>query len=79
MSWLWRTIARTALLLFASGAIAAAALGFVGLPSPRHMVRQNEIARFAPDLRRGVVQLGGETMLLVLVAFVGRRWLRIRL
>jgi hypothetical protein len=51
----------------------------VGAPSPARVYRQNEIAGFAPTAGHGLGQLLGEGLLLVLFAYAGRRWLRIRL
>jgi hypothetical protein len=39
----------------------------------------NEIARFNPSLRHGIVQLLGEAFLLAIVVLIARKGLRIRL
>jgi hypothetical protein len=48
-----------------------------GPPSRIREYHQNEIARFAPSVGHGVGQLLGETVLLMLVAYIGRKWLRL--
>lgn len=76
----WRHAARRILvLLFVALLVSAAAWLVNGAPSPERRVRQNEIARFSPSLGHGLVQLLGETGLVVVGAWIARRWLRIRL
>jgi len=40
---------------------------------------KNEIGRFSPTVGHGLLQIGGETFLLIVIAYAGRRWLRVRL
>jgi len=40
---------------------------------------QDEIARFHPTAAHGLGQLAGETFLVVLCAWAGRRWMRVKL
>ena len=69
-----------AVIVLAALAVAGAAFLWLGPPAlAREYHVKNEVARFAPTVGHGLLQLGGETFLLVLVAFAGRRWLRIRL
>lgn len=77
-SWRHATI-RTLMLLVAVAAVAGAIYLNNGAPSARRIVRQNEIARFAPTLGHGLLQLMGETGLVVLAAWIARRGLKVRL
>jgi len=74
-----RLIARVVCLCVAAAVIAAVPYFLLGPPSPAREYRRNEIARFSPTAGHGIGQLAGEGLLLVGVAYVGRRWLRIRL
>lgn len=69
----------TVLVLMASAIIAAALLVILGKPTQARLYSGDEVSRFSPTIRHGVVQFLGETGLVVLVAYVGRRWLRVRL
>jgi len=76
----WRHAAvRTLTLCVAVVVVAGAVYLVIGRPSPMRLVRQNEIARFAPAVGHGLVQFLGETGLVVLAAVIGRRVLKIRL
>jgi hypothetical protein len=66
-------------LFITSAIIAALAWNTIGAPSIEREYRQNEIARFEPAVRHGLVQFSGEAMLVGAVAFVARKWLRLRL
>ncbi len=48
-------------------------------PSRARLYVQDEIARFAPTLRPGLVQLAGEVFLIAAVVYVARRWLKVGL
>lgn len=75
-----RLIARTASIVLAAAAIAGAALLWLGPPSLARQYRvPNELVRFAPTVGHGALQLFGETLFLLVVTWIGRRWLRIRL
>lgn len=74
-----RVVVRTALVLLVAAAVAGIAFLRLGPPTLAREYRQNEIARFAPTLGHGIGQLVGETFLMVLVAYAGRRWLGVRL
>ena len=75
-----RMVARIVAIVLSGAAIAGAVLLYLGPPAAeREYHVKSEIARFAPTVGHGLLQLGGETLLLILVAYVGRRWLRIRL
>jgi hypothetical protein len=76
----WRhAVARTMALTAATALVAAAMVLSNGAPTPQHLVRQNEIARFAPTLAHGLLQLLGETGLVVAAAWSARRVLNVRL
>jgi hypothetical protein len=70
---------RTGILILAAGLIALVLYCIIGKPSITRLYNHNEIARFNPDLAHGVVQLMGETLLLAIIVFIARKWLRIRL
>ncbi|MES2328034.1 MAG: DUF4405 domain-containing protein [Bacteroidota bacterium] len=70
---------RTGILLSATSLVAFILYKIIGEPSITRLYRQNEIARFNPDLGHGIIQLLGETLLLAIVAFIAIKWLRIRL
>ena len=70
---------RIGILILATGLVSFALYKIVGKPSMTRLYNHNEIARFNPSLVHGIVQLLGETILLAIVAFVARKWLRIRL
>ena len=75
-----RLAARAAWVTLAGFAIAGAVLLWLGPPAlAREYHVKNEIARFTPTVGHGLLQFVGETFLLILVAYAGRRWLRIRL
>ena len=75
----WRVAVRTLLLLAVATLVAGGMLAINGVPSPSRRVTQNEIARFAPSIPRGLVQLLGETALVVGAAWFARRVLKVRL
>ncbi len=70
---------RSGILILATGLIALLLYGIIGNPSLARLYNHDEIARFNPDPGHGLVQLLGETLLLAMVVFIARRWLRIRL
>jgi hypothetical protein len=70
---------RIGILLLATSLVSFALYMIIGEPSITRLYSQNEIARFNPSLGHGILQLFGEAFLLVIVAFIGRKWLRIRL
>ena len=75
-----RVLSRVACIILSASAIAGAVCLWLGPPAMAREYRvKSEIARFAPTVGHGLLQLGGETFLLILVAYAGRRWLRIRL
>jgi hypothetical protein len=67
------------ILIFAIGLVSLAIYSIIGEPSLKRLYNQNEIARFNPSLGHGIIQLLGEAFLLAIVAFIARKWLRIRL
>ena len=72
-------ITRIAILVLASGIVALVWYSIIGEPSLARLDSQNEIARFNPSLVHGMTQLLGEVFLLAIVAFIARKWLRVRL
>lgn len=74
-----RWVARGLLVLAGAGAIGAAAYLWLGPPSAARLYPHDEIARFRPTAEHGLLQFAGEGFLLLLVAYAGRRWLRVRL
>lgn len=70
---------RSVVLLGAAGVVGLGAYAVLGPPSPARRFMRDEIARFAPTAGHGLGQLAGEAMLVCLVAYVGRRWLGVRL
>jgi hypothetical protein len=74
-----RLLGRITCFCMAAAVIAICPLLWLGPPSPAREYRQDEIARFSPTVRHGLVQLVGETLLLSGVVYASRRWLRIRL
>jgi len=72
-------LVRIGILILATGLVSLVWYSIIGKPSLTRLHNQNEIARFSPSLGHGTVQFLGETFLLVIVAFIGRKWLRIRL
>ena len=73
------TLLRISILFLAAAIIALALYGIVGKPSLARLYSENEIARFHPSIGHGIGQFLGEAFLLVVVAFVARKWLRVRL
>jgi len=72
-------LARISLILLATGFVSMVLYSIIGKPSRAKLYSQNEIARFYPSLGHGLVQFFGEAFLLIVVAFIARKWLRIRL
>jgi len=70
---------RIGILLLATSLVSFALYTILGEPSITRLYSQNEIARFNPSLGHGIVQFFGEAFLLAIVAFIARKWLRIRL
>ena len=73
------TLMRIGILFLAIGLISIVLYSIIGKPSLTRLYNHNEIARFYPSLGHGMVQFLGEAFLLAIVAFIARRWLRIRL
>jgi hypothetical protein len=75
-----RTLSSFVWIVLSAAAVAAATVLWLGPPTmAREYHIKNEIAHFTPSVGHGLLQLGGETFLLILVVYAGRRWLRIRL
>jgi hypothetical protein len=70
---------RIGILLLAASLVSLVLYIIIGKPSIARLYTHNEIARFNPSLGHGIIQFFGETFLLALVAFIARKWLRIRL
>jgi hypothetical protein len=69
--WIW-------IVLIAAAIVAVGSIALLGWPTQVRVYLGDEIVRFSPSMGHGVVQLLGESSLAV-VAYLGRRWLRIRL
>lgn len=75
-----RTLAgRTGAVLLAAAIVILVLVALLGLPTLHRRYPGDDVARFGTLSGRGVVQITGEAFLLAAVAYVGRRWLRIRL
>jgi hypothetical protein len=72
-------LVRIGILILATGLISIVLYCIIGKSSLTRLYNQNEIARFYPSLGHGIVQFLGEAFLLAIVAFIARKWLRIRL
>jgi len=73
-------LSRVAWIVLSTFVIAGAVFLWLGPPATaREYHVKSEIERFVPTVGHGLLQLGGETFLLILVAYAARRWLRIRL
>jgi hypothetical protein len=70
---------RTIILCIASCLVYLLLFCFIGAPSVARLYHQNEMARFNPNLGHGLTQLFGEILLLAMVVFIARKWLRVRL
>jgi hypothetical protein len=70
---------RSGILILATIFVSLVLYSIVGKPSLTRMYNQNEIARFKPSPGHGIVQFLGEAFLLAIVAFIARKWLRVRL
>ncbi|HET9826629.1 MAG TPA: DUF4405 domain-containing protein [Chitinophagaceae bacterium] len=70
---------RFGILILAASLVSFVLYSIIGEPSITRLYSQNEIARFKPSFGHGIVQLFGEAFLLAIVAFIARKWLRIRL
>ena len=74
-----RIFLRVAILFLAMSVVALLLFSIIGKPSLERLLNQDEIARFAPTFRHGIIQFFGEAALIAVYAFVAWRWLRIRL
>jgi len=73
-------LSRVALIILSTSVIAGAVFLWLGPPAAaREYHVKSEIGRFVPTVGHGLIQFGGETLLLIVVAYSARRWLRIRL
>ncbi len=73
------TLMRIGMIILATGIVFLLLYTTVGEPSLSRLDSQNEIARFAPSLGHGIIQLSGETILIFLVVFIARKWLHVKL
>jgi len=72
-------LTRIGIVILAAGLVSIMLCSIIGGPSLTRLYKHNEIGRFNPSLGHGMLQLVGETFLLAMVAFIARKWLRIRL
>jgi len=70
---------RIIILILATGFVSLVWYSVIGKPSIARLYNHDEIARFHPSVGHGLVQFLGEAFLLAIVAFIARKWLRIRL
>jgi hypothetical protein len=75
LAWVGRLLA----ILAAGLLVGALAFWRLGPPSAARQFHQDEVAAFAGAYRMGVFQVLSQVFLLAMVAYIGRRWLRIRL
>jgi hypothetical protein len=75
----WAALRWIALVLMASAIIAVVSLLILGKPAEARLHVGDEVSRFSANLQRGAVQFLGESCLVAVVAYLGRRWLRVRL
>jgi hypothetical protein len=73
------TLMRIGILVLVTSLVALLLYFIIGEPSPARLYTQNEVSRFDPTFSHGIGQLSGETFMIFLVAFIARKWLRIRL
>ena len=76
---LLRLLGRSVLILLAAALVVAPAYWWLGPPLASRLYGRDEFGRFAPTIGHGVGQVVGETLLSLLVIWVARRWLRVRL
>jgi len=74
-----RWVLRTILIGVAVLVIVVPLRTMMGPARLNRLYRQDEVARFRPGIGHGLGQLAGETGLVLLFAWVGRRWMRVRL
>ena len=72
-------LVRISILILVTSFISLVLYGIIGKPSFARLYNQNEIARFHPTLGHGIGQFFGEVLLVAIVAFIARKWLRVRL
>ena len=70
---------RVAILILASGVVALMWYSIIGEPNLARLYSQNEIARFIPSVDHGLIQLFGEALFIAFIAFMARKWLKVRL
>jgi len=73
------TLIRVGILILATGLVALILYIIIGGVSLTRLYNQNEIERFTPTFGHGIGQFLGEALLITVVAFIGRKWLRMRL
>jgi len=73
------TLMRIGIFMLVTSLVSLLLYSIIGEPSLARLHNQNEIARFNPTFSHGIVQLVGEAFLIFLVAFIARKWLRVRL
>jgi hypothetical protein len=67
------------LVLLVSSLVAGIAYAILGPPSAARVYVQDEVRRFSPTIGHGAGQFLGEAFMIAVVAFVARKWLRVRL
>jgi Domain of unknown function (DUF4405) len=70
---------RICIIILASVIIASILFLILGSPAATRLIIENEIARFIPRLLQGVVQFAGTAITIAILAYIARRWLKLRL
>ncbi|HEV8122941.1 MAG TPA: hypothetical protein VGP80_01765 [Gemmatimonadales bacterium] len=73
------SLGRAFAIVLAGVIVALPAFLWLGPPTSERLYKGNELTRFAPTWGHGLVQLGGETLISILVVYAARRWFRVRL
>jgi hypothetical protein len=73
------TSARVAAIVAAMAMVATWPFWSLGTPTRLRLLHQNELLLFRASLFPGGINLGGQILALGIIAYVGHRWLRVRL
>ena len=73
------SLMRIGILILTASLVSLLLYSIIGGPSLARLHNQNEIARFNPTFGHGIVQFLAEALFVAIVAFIARKWLRIRL
>ena len=73
------TSARVVAIVVAMAAVAAFPFWLVGAPTKARLLHFNEVEMFRATLFPGVPNLAAQMLAMIVIAYVGHRWLRVRL